>query len=556
MIGTPTVNAMLPLRRGGFADLREALDYAAAGDTGLNFFDARAELVDSLTYRELRARAYSTAGWMQEYGLKSGQHVSLVAETSAAFLTLFYALHFAGLVPCPLPYHAFPGGRTAYVRQLAAIHAATGAQWLLVPRGLLVCAQEAVGAHGNASTFERWLDRPDAPALAPAVPQEAAPVYVQFSSGSTSAPKGVQVTSEALMANANAIAQHGLRMREDDRACSWLPLYHDMGLIGFSVVALCSQRSVDYMSPATFAGRPGSWLTLMSHQHSSISYAPGFAWRLAAARCHDRPGLDLSRLRIAGIGGDRIRTQELDEFAIAMAPAGFTRNAFQPSYGLAEATLAVTMGDPDQAPRVDQLCGAVGHVGCGRPLPGNEVEVRDAGDLNAGERVVGTLWVRGPALMRGYLHPFGEAALDAEGWLDTGDLGYLLEGELFVTGRKKDLIMFRGRNLWPQDVERIAATAASVAETQIAAIGVEEADTTRLVVLIQTGALDSPDWDRTVTQVTAAVLAGFGAAPRVVRLPPRALPFTTSGKLARGTLRERYLAGAWDANPTTTETME
>ncbi|MFC3550366.1 fatty acyl-AMP ligase [Lysobacter cavernae] len=575
MTPTPTANSRLPLRLGGFASLREALDYAAQGDTGVNFFDARGALVATMTYRRLRALALAAATRLRNAGLRPGDRVALVADTSPEFLVLFYGCQYAGLVPCPLPYKAFPGAHEAYQSQLRLLLVATDARAVLAPSGVLAVVDEAAGASQAVLAFDAIVDTTetstepvaaiaDEDRDAAASPDDEALAYVQFSSGSTAQPKGVLVSQRALMANADAIARHGLRMHAHDRACSWLPLYHDMGLVGFSVVALCGQRSVDYLAPTTFAARPLVWLRLMSAQATTIVYAPGFAWRLAAQRYRAEDALDLSALRIAGVGGDMVQAQVLVECAQALASSGFRLSAFQPSYGLAEATLAVTMSDADSDPRIDRvICamqadgtvvarhepdeGASGmrdFVGCGRPLPGTEVRVENDRGQALPQRRIGRVWVRGPALMRGYqCANAGERVLRDDGFLDTGDLGYFVDGELFVTGRAKDLILVRGRNLWPQDVESLVERVAPLSAGDCAAIGIERDGEETLVVLVQRRATDSQSASDLQQRLAAAISQALGVAASIVFVPPRSLPYTSSGKLARARARGQYLAG-------------
>jgi fatty-acyl-CoA synthase len=553
VICTVTDNADLPLQLGGFSGLRHALDYAAKGQTGINFHDARGNLIESLDYAGLRRNAITVALRLRAMGLRHGDRLALIADTSAAFLSVFYGAQYAGVVPCPLPYQALPGGREAYVARLSALLVASGASWLLSPRATFACCETAAAVDVQVLPLEAMADA--AVTSATELPPVAAdvPAYIQFSSGSTATPKGVVVRQQALMANADAIAVHGLRMRAGDRACSWLPLYHDMGLVGFSVVAMCAQRSVDYLPSQVFAARPLAWLELMSRQRSSIVYAPSFAWRLAAQRYPSMAtGIDLSALRVAGVGGDQVRNEDLCAFSQALAPAGFRHSAFQPSYGLAEATLAVSMGALDDVPRLERMHDAASGgdvrtlLGCGRPLPGTEVRILDDAGAALPERSIGRLWVRGPAVMERYLHDDdGRGLPRADGFLDTGDLGYLLDGELFISGRAKDLIVVRGRNLWPQDIETVAATAAALATTDVAALGIERGGEERVVVLAECGVDADHHHQQLREQIGDALSTSFGIRAEVVMLPRRSLPFTTSGKLARAQAKTKYLAGHW-----------
>jgi len=567
MIPTPTRNVSLPFQQGGFKSLCEVLDYAAQGDTGLNFHDVRGRLEQTLSYVHLRRSAVAVAKRLRERGLTIGSPIALVAETSPAFLKLFYACQYAGFVPCPLPHHLRTGAPDAYVAQLRQLLARTRAHLLLVPERLVDSAtQAAEGLPITTTGFDMLLqDLPeDDTAWLSDVPDQPT-AYVQFSSGSTAEPKGVVVSQAALMANVDAIARHGLRMQEDDRAFSWLPLYHDMGLVGFSVVAMCAQRSVDYLAPMSFAARPLQWLRLMSACRSTITYAPLFAWHLAAQRYEGTAqDIDLSSLRIAGVGGDMVQAAQLDDCMRILASAGLRANAMQPSYGLAEATLAISMTDAAECPRVDNilLADAMGGtpvatatatapshatrrlVSAGRPLPGIEVQVRDAAGSLLPDRHVGHLWIRGSSVMQKYLD--ADAPRGANAFLDTGDLGYLHDGEIFVSGRAKDLVLVRGRNIWLQDIEWLAERVPPLVAGDTAAIAVDDDVNGSLVLLVQRAVTDADAQEALRQQLVDAVLQALGVTVRVLFLPARSLLFTTSGKLARQQMRQRYSSGAWD----------
>jgi fatty-acyl-CoA synthase len=566
---TPTVNASLAIRPGGFACLADALDYAAHGETGLNFHDGFGRLAASLSYRDLREAARETAARMRALDLRRGGRVAIVAETSPEFIVLFYACQYAGLVACPLPPQQHSGARDAWLAQTARLVAACAAEALITP-AVLYDAPFVTGSPTHALTYEQILSTPACGPLEPLGPDE--PAYAQFSSGSTSAPKGLLISQRGLAANVTAILRHGLQIRMDDRAFSWLPLHHDMGLVGFSIAALCAQRSVDYIAPSTFARRPLLWLQMMTRQRSTITYAPDFAYRLAAERFERlveaatraadanvepppfgtgtalRDEIDLSSLRIAGVGGDMIRADVLAHFTRQFRRCGFSADSFLPSYGMAEATLAISMGVPGEPLTLDRQKteGERAFVACGKPLPDVDVVVADDArvPLPAGE--IGHVLVRTPGLARCTLDAHAQSLTDTEGYFHTGDLGYLRgDGALVVTGRSKDLLIVRGRNLWPQDIEWLLERTLSLSSGEAAAISVPGADGDTVVVLIRCGLSDPAARLAVCDRATSAIGEALGVTARIVLVPPHGLPFTSSGKLARHAARARYLAGEY-----------
>ncbi|MBI1196699.1 MAG: fatty acyl-AMP ligase [Phenylobacterium sp.] len=562
---TPTATAPdRPFRLGGFATLTEALDFAANGPTGVNLYGLRGELVEAIPYADLRGRARAMAARLLALGLEPGDRVGLVAETDADFVTAFFACQYARLTPAPLPLPAPLGGREAYVEQIGRMLASAKAAAVFGPESLLPWLQDAATA-GGARIAATVGALPEAPAADLPAPEPDDPCYVQFSSGSTRNPTGVLCTHRALMANTFAITCHGLQVTPEDRAFSWLPLYHDMGLVGFLLSPLAAQMTVDLMPTGAFVRRPLLWLDLISKNRATVSYSPTFGYELCARRGDGtREGLDLSAWRAAGCGGDMVRSGPLLAFAERYAAAGFSDRAFVASYGMAEATLALTMAPLDRGLTTDTVDvarmerdgvvapGAEGRtrdfVRCGPVLPEHELEVRDESGAPLGEGLVGRIFVRGPSLMRGY---FGEPdasarVLSADGWLDTGDLGYLVDGEIVPTGRAKDLILLNGRNVWPQDLEWTAESEIErLRSGDVAAFSIDEEAGEELVVLVQARSSD-PETRQALTDDVAALLrARHGVEARVELVGAHALPQTSSGKLSRSKARALFLAGAF-----------
>jgi fatty-acyl-CoA synthase len=568
LAATPRQNANLPQRLGGFPTIAGALDYAAHGETGFNFYGGRGALSQTLSYAALRHRALSTARKLLAAGLKRGDRVAVVAETGPDFMAVFFGCQYAGLIPAPVPYSMYIGGKDAYIAKVAGMFRAADVAAVITSEDL----KEHIVAGAAMAGLRLALTHAELDALPESITRLEGfgaddVAYVQYSSGSTSAPKGVLISQRAIMANTDGMAQHGLKARPDDRAFSWLPLYHDMGLVGFCLGPLVAQVTVDYLPTTAFARRPTLWLKLMSDNGCTIASSPTFGYELATKRiAGDVITLDLSRWRAAGIGGDMVRADVLTRFAETFAVAGFNAKAFLPSYGMAEATLAISISDVDAPIKIDTIDlaalktrkravpvrkGATGvqarsFVVCGEPLPHHEVEVRDEQGKALGERMVGRLFARGPSLMTGYFSApeATQQTIGADGYLDTGDMGYLLDGEVVITGRAKDLILHNGRNIWPQDIEWAAEVIEPLKSGDVAAFAVEGSDGDDEVVVLVECKLTEPKAQEDLRRaVHMAVHQVAGVDCAIVLIAPRSLPFTSSGKLSRAGARERYLAG-------------
>lgn len=564
---TPRANDAVPQQLGGFRTLTDGLDYAAKGVTGFNFYSGRGALAEVLPYAALSHRAISTARKLLSLGLKHGDRVAVVAETGGDFMAAFFGCQYAGLVPCPVPYSMYIGGRDAYVQRIAGMFRAAHVAAVITTEDVKDHISEGAQAAGVASVFT-YAELKACPEslvrLEGFGPDDVA--YIQYSSGSTSSPKGVLITQRAIMANADGILRNGLKVRREDRAMSWLPLYHDMGLVGFCLSPMLGQVTVDYLPTTAFARRPTLWLKIMSENGSTISYSPTFGYELAARRINGEAiTLDLSRWRAAGIGGDMVRPDVLNEFARTLSVAGFSPRAFVPSYGMAESTLAISFSDVDAPIKIDTVdlnalktkgralpakpgAGreARGFVVCGSALPDHRIEARDDKGKVLADREVGRIYVKGPSLMAGYFkaEEATAQAIGPDGFLDTGDMGYLLAGEIVITGRAKDLILHNGRNIWPQDIEWAAETIEPLKSGDVAAFAVEGADgDDEVVVLVECKLADAAQQAALRKQVHMKVTQTTGVDCSIVLVPPRSLPFTSSGKLSRAGARDRYLSG-------------
>jgi len=584
---TPNTDPEVPYRRAEFDSLCAALDHAARGRAGLNFYSSRGKLEHTLTYAALRDRARDLGERLRGMGLARGERVGIVADMHPDFIVGFFACQYAGLISVPLPVPTALGGREGYEDQLQRVLNSCGARVALTRDGLVESVQTAAAAVGvpHVLTVARLAElAPAADSLAPLAPGQDS--HVQYSSGSTRHPLGIRISQDALMSNAASVARDGLKMHAADRCASWLPFYHDMGLIGFLLIPLTCQTSIDYMHTDGFARRPLQWLQLISDNAATIAFSPTFGYELCVRRAAKRPNLnlDLSNWRIAGIGGEMVRPEPLHEFAETFGCYGFRHDAFVPSYGLAEATLAVSHADLNTGVSVDvvdndavvdeavarpaRLNGGANGAGnghadkkvnghsvggnkrifakCGHPMPGYSVAICDDAGNRLPERCIGRVLIAGPSLMSGYDGaPDATARSFDNGWLDTGDMGYLVGGELVLTGRRKDLIIVNGRNIWPQDLEWHAEAASDeVRSRDTAAFAVtDEYGREVPLLLVQCRTQDPAAIERLRRTVHAAVFRNTGTDCRVVMVPPRSLPFTTSGKLSRAKARQGYVKG-------------
>ena len=566
----PHLNPQLQRRLGDFATLTEGLDYAARGVTGFDFYSPRGALVETLTYADLRERALLTAKKLVNHGIKRGERVAIVAETGPQFMEVFFGCQYAGILPCPVPYAMSFGGKEAYVERIAGMLDSAKARLLVAPEEMIGLAEEAAAKADNVAVISH--DELQAIDEAGAVTEPFRPddvAYIQYSSGSTSSPKGVLISQKAITTNCRDIVQHGLKIREGDRAFSWLPLYHDMGLVGFFLSPMMSQVTTDYLATPSFARRPVLWLKLMSENGCTVSYSPSFGFDLAARRVNgEAANLDLSKWRVAGIGGDMVRPDVLNAFAEALAVAGFDCRAFLPSYGMAETTLAMTFADLDAPFRVDVVDKAAyklkskavpasadaqrhpdkvrSFVLCGRPLPGHIMKVVDEAGRELGEREIGRVLIKNDSLMDGYFEN-REATRDVlldSGFLETGDMGYMLDGQIVITGRKKDLILHNGRNIWPQDIEWAVEQIEPLRDGDVAAFAGDNDDgTDSVVVLVQCRLKDEAAIEDLRRQVALQVNRASSVECEVVMVPPKSLPFTSSGKLSRAGAKQRYMTG-------------
>jgi acyl-CoA synthetase (AMP-forming)/AMP-acid ligase II len=550
-----------PQPRPRHASLNEALERAAvSGRRGLTFVAAD-ETETSLGWEAVRMRASQVAGALAALGVRPRERVALVLPTGPDFMDAFFGTLLAGAVPVPLYPPVRLGRLPEYHAATARMLQLSGAVVLLsdgrVGRLLGEAVRRAGPRHGlrNVATLRDSGAVPlarmaDAPDLA----------LVQFSSGSTVDPKPVALSHRAVLAQTDALRA----LMPDDTpedpqlGVSWLPLYHDMGLIGCLLSAMTYPGPLVLLGPEVFLGRPALWLRALSRHGGTMSVGPSFAYAVCARRVKDEEmeGADLSRWRLALNGAEQVSVEVARRFSERFARWGFRPQALMPVYGLAEATLAVTASPPRSPLRtvpVDPLelarerrvrAGSRVLASVGAPVPGVTVEVRDETGAVLPEAVVGRIHARGPSIMEGYLgQPEATRAALEGGWLDTGDLGFVKDGELVVCGRAKDVVVLRGANHAPQEFEDALDGVQGVRTGCAVGLGFVPSggDGEELLLLVETTPDAGPDL---ADRVRAAVVERTGIRPHTVQLvAPGTLPRTSSGKLRRSEALRRWTTG-------------
>ena len=562
---TPTGNDQ-PLRPADFSSLASALDYAALGRTGSNYHTGRGELYAVVTYTQLREQSLQLARRLQSLGLERGARLAIVSETHPDFLRFFFACQYAGLIPVPMPIPLNLGGHKAYVAQIRAMLQSCRASVAMTPEGFKHLLGEAL----QGLELDFWGTPADYDALdeneSDLCPLESGELaYLQYTSGSTRFPRGVMITQRAVMSNLASIITEGLAIRSSDRCVSWLPFYHDMGLVGLVLAPLASQLTVDYLGTREFAMRPRQWLSLLSRNRGTIAFSPPFGYELCNRRLREGEAeqFDLSSWRVAGVGAETIRPQVLHDFAETLRPSGFDGKAFLACYGMAECSLAVSFAPLDSGLKVDAVdaehlavndharppadsdSGRLSEfVDCGRPLSEYEVEIWGANGEVLPERRIGVIHVRAPSVMSGYFDdPVTTAeTLSADGWLNTGDIGYHVGDNLVITGRSKDLIIINGRNIWPQDLEQLAELQPEVRPGDALAFAVPGTNGADVpVMVVQCRETDKDKRHELIRRLQGLIHVELGVDCHIELAPLHTLPRTSSGKLSRSKARLNFI---------------
>ena len=548
----------------------------------------------TLTFGELYAAGNRCAAELARRGVPAGGRVALMLPTSRAFFVSYAGILLAGAIPVPI----YPPFRADRIEEYAARQSAilNNAEVCLLltfrqAEAVAKLLRPRVRSLTSVVDAEKLIDAADkAPPPSPGVSplhvtgsrarQGSDIALLQYTSGSTGDPKGVMLTHSNLLANMRAIGE-AVQLGPDDVGISWLPLYHDMGLIGAWLTLLHFGTPLAVMSPLAFLTRPERWLQAFHKHRGTIAAAPNFAYELCVRKIADKDiqGVDLSSWRAALNGAEPVNPETLERFAERFASYGFRREAQLPVYGLAEAALGVTIPPLNRGPLVDRVeretfaaqgravpaspedDTAISFVSSGGALPRHEVRIVDERGEEIADRTEGFLWFRGPSATSGYyrnpkateaLLPRGPAAApDEYAWVNSGDRAYRADGEFYVTGRVKDIIIKGGRNLYPHEVEELAARAEGIRKGCIVAFGLtdEGAGTEKLVVVAETRERDAARRSALASAVTDLVSRGLGLPPdRVELIPPGSIPKTSSGKLRREETKQLYLAGTLSAS--------
>jgi|CXWL01.1.fsa_nt_gi acyl-CoA synthetase (AMP-forming)/AMP-acid ligase II len=532
---------------------------------GLRFVDRR-ENAELLSWRDLHRRAAIAGAALQKLGVRRGERVALIFPTGADFFVGFFGALAASAVPVPLYPPVRLGRLEEYHQRTARMLSAAGARLVLADRTVARLLGETIERARPPLGCLTLAELPGSSALpsgGPPTPEELA--LVQFSSGTTVDPKPVALTHRAILAQMRALNSFWPDSPElAHSGASWLPLYHDMGLIGCVFPALDKVTDLTLLGPEVFVSRPAAWLRLISRYRATISPAPNFAYGLCVEKIRDEEleGVDLSCWRVALNGAEAVSAHSARAFVERFARWGFRPEAMTPVYGLSEAALAVSfspIGRPFRSGTFARSSLGPGDIAArdaagteivtvGQPLPGFEIEVRDPEGQLCAERQVGRIWIRGPSLMAAYLDlPEATARALVEGWLDSGDLGFVADDELYLTGRAKDLVVLRGRNYAPEEIERAldGVPGARVGCTAAASWLREGGEREELVVFVEVARGASENHRLALpTTVGAAVLAATGlAVDAVVVVEPGTLPRTSSGKIRRGETLRQWLDG-------------
>ncbi len=519
------------------------------------------------TFVDLEKNTARRAAALQAYGMKKGDRVGLIVIEPEDFVLTFLACLRVGVVPVPLYPPLSFGNLDAYADRTAKVLTSSASRLLIASgklQNVLWAMVDRVPSMEKLVAVEKLRDAKGTPAYPTIEPEDLA--FLQYTSGSTADPKGVMVTHGSLVANSKGIITEGLCLdpERNDKGVSWLPLYHDMGLIGFVIAPICHAISVVFIPTLRFIKRPSVWLDTIHRHRGNASFAPNFAYALATRRVKDSDleKWDLSCLKVLGCGAEPIQPETMRAFTDKFAEAcNLPTTSIMPAYGMAEATLAITLKPSHEhmqtlvidaeafsengivQPPTEGRAFAE-HVACGVPFQGHEVAVMDDAGNVLPDGHEGELCHRGPSVTPGYFqNPEATAQSYRDGWLHTGDLGFVKDGQVFVTGRIKDLIIVNGRNVHPQAVEWAVADCDGVRKGNVVAFSVPGSTGEELVAVVETKLSEEDHADLT-DRVRKAIQRELSLTTSdIICLRPGTLPKTSSGKLQRRKTRTQYLSG-------------
>lgn len=521
-----------------------------------------------ITCRLLQRESAAVAAGLQQLGVSPGQSVAIMLPTSRDYFVSFYGVLLAGAVPVPI----YPPARASQIEDHVRRHTGildNATATLLVTVAEAKPVARLLRARLRRLAHVRTVDELKADPAAFQAPAAAAGdiAFLQYTSGSTGDPKGVVLTHANLLANIRVMGE-AVEARPSDVFVSWLPLYHDMGLIGAWLATLYYAIPLVVMPPLAFLSRPSRWLRTIHRHRGTLSAAPNFAYELCLRRIADEEieGLDLSSLRIAFNGAEAVSPTTVERFCERFARYGFRREAMTPVYGLAECAVGLAFPPLHRGPLIDRIRRdtflttrravtaapddetALRFVACGRPLPGYEIRVVDETGRELPDRREGRLHFRGPSATSGYFrNPEATRKLFVGDWLDSGDLGYIAGGDAYVTGRTKDIIIHAGRNIYPDEIEEAIGDLPGIRKGRVAVFGSPDpvSGSERLIVMAETRAEETATRDELVRRINALVLELTGTAPEDMCLaPPQTILKTSSGKIRRAASREVYERGA------------
>jgi 1-acyl-sn-glycerol-3-phosphate acyltransferase len=528
-------------------------------------------VLGTMSYRDLQTAARAVAQGLISRDIVPGDRIAMMLPTSTDFFASFFGILYAGAVPVPI----YPPARMAQIeehmrRQIVILRNAGARMLITVPEGraLAVLLRSQVETLESVETVAT-LSAERSPVPLPRTDDPEALGLMQYTSGSTGDPKGVMLTHWGLIENVRSMG-HAMEASSADVFVSWLPLYHDMGLIGAWLGCCYFGARLYVMSPISFLVRPATWLWTMHKYRATFSGGPNFAFELCASRIPDEDlnGLDLSALRFVVNGAEPISPQTLRKFTDRFANYGMNRGVPSPSYGLAENCVGLCFPPFGRGPKIDRIkreslakrgyaepAGPEDHdaiemVACGHPIEKNDVRIVDDAGRELGERQEGMLEFRGPSMTKGYFRNEAKTReLFRDGWIKSGDRAYIAEGDVHITGRVKDIIIRAGRNTYPHEIEEQVSAIPGIRKGGVAAFGSADPEngTERLIVMAETKETNPEARAKLIAAAHEVVTAIAGsAADDVVLVPPRGVPKTSSGKVRRSSARELYETGRTD----------